>query len=55
MPDIPFRTTTIYLMLIDLGKVNNIRQLLFTKECDKSHSVDLSLTDCSNHIDLSAT
>ena len=50
MPDILFRTETIYLILIDLGKVNNIRQLLFTKEDDKSHSIDLLLTDFSNHI-----
>ncbi len=50
MPDIPFRTTTICLILIDLDTVHNIRQLVFTKECDKSRSIDLSLSNLSSHI-----
>ena len=50
MSDILFRTATICLILIDLGKVNNIRQLVFTKECDKSHSIGLSLSNLSSHI-----
>lgn len=52
MPDIPFRTATICLILIDLGTVHNIRQLVFTKEGDKSHSIDLSLSNLSSHIEL---
>lgn len=50
MPDIPFRTATICLILIDLGTVHNIRKLVFTKECNKSHSIGLSLSNLSSHV-----